>query len=1084
MVVSTVPAAMSAESLRATLASVARDAFLVDGWVMRRVIRLDRRLTGLGFNVPHRKTYTIESGRLLAYVDRPELNLAATVELPRVVILLAKPTEKDFSECVTSDELLRRYWRLLFHARIHRDLDEFGREVPSLQGTAEERILEIGEIEFAEIRSVLEDEDLLFPHAPDWEVYVEFLAAYLERKYFCPDDVRLFFPSIQDWPRIDALANRDVDHRRLFDTSRLGTAQSIEPFRSDEPAADFSFSSAHRIQLLPSSGRLRKWQGKALRAAAMGNRVRAAIFWRRAAFCVPPQREAALHEAAHQELAGLVDRLREILDFDDHALREWNLALRPVLDLAARGVWSNEARLLSDLQKAWLEHESGVFRVNFLGWIKSLGQESWRRPLPRLREVLLTKHIRAAKRRLDKTQLSTAARSRIAILLSLAVQELESMVRDRCRPLINKALDDAELLPQNVPETVARAKLVEELLDHIVEDGFLNTGKFRDALSQGDLKLPDVSGLRELYRGDKLLRADRDLARSLDGVYRPAAIYIRWTQRLSSLAFGTPFGRFLTLNLVLPFGGAYLTLAFFSHVYEWIANGPELGHTPPTIPLETNAPDTLHPPAESPPSSNTFLAWVFGLGLYLYLMIHRPEIRSLCLAMLRGFGEQLRYLLVDLPLKIFRIPIVEQILHSPAYATFRSYVIKPGMLTLLIGLMARLVYPVPTRHWLIDVYLVSALFLNSPVGRYADEWLTDLVIRIWDELRVKVLAAILHWIMDVFHQLLSGLDRVLFTLEEWSRFRVRDHRLVKLFKFVTGSIWSLVSYFIVFAFTLLIEPQVNPIKHFPVVTVSHKLILPMYPILVKQLSPYMGLAWANTLVWGTIWMVPGVFGFLVWELRENWRLYAANRSKYLSSQPVGLHGETMTRLLRPGFHSGSVRKLFARLRRATRRTSRGGDWLPLSREQSALKDLRQAIRRFVERELIQLLREANWSGPELLRVTVVHLATNQIRVTLESAILAAPLTLIWEEFNGVLNARVEPDSACDPLADDQRKSLHRALGGLFERTGVDAVQGSWGRLPESFILWEDWVREWTGNGLAAPPIGMLVSSPGVRRIGS
>jgi hypothetical protein len=1057
-----VPAAMSADSLRGELAAVARDAFLVDGWVMRRVIRLDRRLTGLGFNVPHRKTYTIDSGRLLAYVDRPELSLPATVELPRVVILLAKPNEKDFSECVTSNELHRRYWRLLFHARIHRDVDELVHEPANVQLMTADRIRQIGEIEFAEIRGVLEDESLLFPEASDWDVYVEFLAVYLELHYFSPHDLPFFFPAIQDWQKIDQIASRDVHHQQIYEQTRLGTRDTADAgYSLDSQLSSAATSPTHGIQLLPSSNRLRRWQGKALRAAALGNRVRSAIYWRRAAACVPPAREGALLDAAHQELAGLVDRMREILQLDDEELREWNLALRPVLDLAARSVWSNEARLLADLQKAWIEYESGVYRVDLLGWLRSFGQDSWRRPLPRLREVLLTKHIRAAQRRLDRTQLSLVSRLRVADLLATAVHDLECMVRDRFRILVNQVLDQVELCPQNVPESVARAKLVEELLDHVVEDGFLNTGKFRDALSQSDLKLPDVAGLSELYQGDKLLRADRGLAKILEGVYRPAAIYIRWTQRLSSLAFGTPFGRFLTLYLVLPFGGAYLMLAFISHVYDWIALGPDLSHASPTASLDpaTGLPEVTIP--ENQTTTYPFLVGVGGVGLFLFLMIHRPDFRELFVILLKGLGAQLRFAFVDLPLKVFRIPIVQQILHSPAYATLRSYFIKPALLTFLIGLAARLAYQVPTRHWLVDVFLVSALFLNSPIGRYADEWLTDFVIRAWDELRVKVLAAILHWIMDVFHQLLSGLDRLLFTLDEWSRFRVRDHRLVKLVKLVTGSVWSVVSYFIVFAFTLLIEPQVNPIKHFPVVTVSHKLILPMYPILVKQLSPYMGLTWANTLVWGTIWMVPGVFGFLVWELRENWRLYAANRPRSLRSQPVGLHGESMARILRPGFHSGTLRKLFARLRRATRRTTKAGDWMPINREQTGLKDLRQAIKRFVERELIELLQEARWNHPQPPSVDRVQLATNQVRVTLECRSFASPLSIIWEEYDGVLRARVEPDTACDSLTDLQRQSLHRALGGLFERTGVDVVHGSWGSLAEPEILWADWVQEWT-----------------------
>ncbi len=39
-------------------------------------------------------------------------------------------------------------------------------------------------------------------------------------------------------------------------------------------------------------------------------------------------------------------------------------------------------------------------------------------------------------------------------------------------------------------------------------------------------------------------------------------------------------------------------------------------------------------------------------------------------------------------------------------------------------------------------------------------------------------------------------------------------------------LWFFVAYVVRFCVNLLIEPQVNPIKHFPVVTVSHKLLWP------------------------------------------------------------------------------------------------------------------------------------------------------------------------------------------------------------------------------------------------------------------
>src|SRR5262249_43924478 len=74
------------------------------------------------------------------------------------------------------------------------------------------------------------------------------------------------------------------------------------------------------------------------------------------------------------------------------------------------------------------------------------------------------------------------------------------------------------------------------------------------------LKMPDLSGPGELVSGDQLLRLDRLLAEALDGVYRAGEVYLRSLQRLSSTAFATHVGRFLTLYFLLPFGIAFVAL--------------------------------------------------------------------------------------------------------------------------------------------------------------------------------------------------------------------------------------------------------------------------------------------------------------------------------------------------------------------------------------------------------------------------------------------------------------------------------------------------------------------------------------------
>src|SRR5205814_1221217 len=96
---------------------------------------------------------------------------------------------------------------------------------------------------------------------------------------------------------------------------------------------------------------------------------------------------------------------------------------------------------------------------------------------------------------------------------------------------LRDALVRIGLRPQNFPERIGESKLIEELLDRITERGFLNMSDLRDALARNQLKLPDLSGPHEFFRGDPLIRANRELALGGAGVYRRGEFYLRWLQR-------------------------------------------------------------------------------------------------------------------------------------------------------------------------------------------------------------------------------------------------------------------------------------------------------------------------------------------------------------------------------------------------------------------------------------------------------------------------------------------------------------------------------------------------------------------------
>ena len=108
--------------------------------------------------------------------------------------------------------------------------------------------------------------------------------------------------------------------------------------------------------------------------------------------------------------------------------------------------------MLYDLQTVCVDHERGIYKLDVVGWVLSLGRQSIKRFLPGQRDVMVSKHLRSAARRLPSARLSPRTRSRLAALLQSAVHRAEAVLRARFKPAIDRALDKVKLLPQNPPE--------------------------------------------------------------------------------------------------------------------------------------------------------------------------------------------------------------------------------------------------------------------------------------------------------------------------------------------------------------------------------------------------------------------------------------------------------------------------------------------------------------------------------------------------------------------------------------------------------------------------------------------------------
>ncbi len=1080
--------------LRAALRQVDRCALLVRPRMLRRVIREHYRLGGFSYRMPHQECLVIQRQSLLEIVDHDELPLDHYDVLPERLILIAMPDDRRLARLGRGGALLY-CWRLLYHARIHDALEERFRlgqvDGPGLR----RRIWQLGFSRFDEIRAVLQQEHLLLPPRDDRTVYIEFAALYCELRFFAPELLEAYFPGIEQPEVVESLLAEDIDAEQLLAATRLPGAPDPQPCAVPELLEELIIDTPEEqtdelpAEEEPSEHRYRKWLRRAQREAAAGNVVAAAIYQARAARYGTPRLQAKAYAAMKSNIGHLVHRLGRALELRQQTAEPWQNALYALMLQAPRGIWTAEARLLYDLQKVCVDAERELFTVDAAEWLRRclssllaaliglvchplsaahrcadtllhwakllfvqpsrLAQQVkatlWagaarlfghpiKRPLPNQRDLLMCKHLRSAARRLAAVRLRQEHRERLGALISEATGAVEQRVRERFAPVIVDVLHQVGLRPQNVPERVAFDKIIAQLLDQIAERGFLTIGHLRDAISQNNLKMPDLAGLTDILRGDQILRANNRLAIALDGVYRRGEFYLRWMQRLSALAFGTALGRMATRWLIIPFGGSFLVLKFLEHTAEWFWGKQAVLYV----------------------SHRVLPGAVALLGLLVLGLLNFPAFRHRVWTATKFTARQTELVLWNPCLWLSHTAAVQQLFYSRWSILVWRFLLKPAVLTAGVWFV---IAGKGVTHWraatgtTVALFLSLNLLLNSRTGRALQETLLDWAVQTWLRYGWRLLSGLLLSVVDLFSALLENIERLLYAVDEWLRFRSGESRFTLVLKGIFGLFWFGVTYFTQFCVTVLIEPQINPVKHFPVVTVSHKILLPTIPFFARRLRMaaaalgyHLDMAMAVTIVTSVIWAIPGVFGFLFWELRGNWRLYAANRPKTLKPAIIGHHGERLSRLLRWGFHSGTIPKLFAKLRRAQRRAIATGNKTAAHKCHHALEHVELAMRRFVQRELIGLLAQVpGWKSP-LPQVKRVQLSNHRVRIDLAcdtadpNSSHYQPLQIIFQLEGGWLVADIAERGWAERLSDGQAQILATALRGFFKAAGVDILR--------------------------------------------
>ena len=1050
---------MTCEELDALVRTLDPRARVVPPRVIRRVARREHGAGLLGLHVAHRKSLAIATEAALGVVAADDLGLNGD-DPPNRLLLIAEPDDD-----LTPSAAPAWAWRRVFHEAVHEAVTSANLDASAVAA----RVVAIGAREFAEARDVLERDGWLTSPLDDAETYEEFAAVYLELKQFAPELLPTYFPGIDDAERVESVFAQDVDGPRLF--------AAVRPEAIADPAPHPVVDSLKAVRTGPetddvparSEVRARWLTRRADRARTLGNVVRSAILRTRAARLVGPTLSGQARSAATEDIGDLARRLGDAVGIEP--TREAEHALASLLARTPRAVWTPEARLLYDLQSVCIDHEREVYELDLLRWAFSLGRRPLKRPLPNQRLSRMSRHLRRAAARLPKVTLTEEDRHALSGLIHEARAAAESSLRARFRPLVDRSLQLAGLRAENLPEAVSLERMIDELLDTLVERDHLTMGDVRDAIARSDLREPDLSGPRDLLRGDRVLQANRRLKVSLNGVYRSGEVYLRTLQRASFLAFGTKAGRWLTRYVVLPFGGAFGLLFTVQEVVEIGQKTAETlgGHHGHHVAI-TNA-------------------WsVAVVGLILLALIYSREARRYAWHLVAQLGLGLKRILIDAPAWVVSRPLVQRVLKSRAFDLARRGILQPIALG---AAAAGIVYWIDGDRWVavgigLVTFVVTALFLGTPFGREAEERAADATLRGLRRVRTDLLPGLFRLITDLFHAALEGVEAVLYAVDERLRFREGQARWLLIAKAGAAVVWGVVTYIVRIYINLLVEPTINPLKHFPTVTVAAKLIIPMlgplYSTIAGALS-FLGVWLAGALASLTVVFLPGLAGFVVWELKENWRLFRANRPRELRPVVIGHHGETMRRLLRPGFHSGTIPKLFAKLRKAERVAHATGQQAKARKAHLALHHVEGSIRHFAERGFLGLFDRCDGGAVEL-DIASVSLATNRVRVEFRERGGDGRLRVDFVEHGDCLAALVADLGFRAKLDDAARSALDAGLVGMAARAGAVAIGGDVDPPPDLAeprpetptdscppirVPWPRWVHFWDHAEVACGP---------------
>lgn len=950
--------------------------------------------------------------------ENPEaLSVIEGLELPEYIILLPMPPTRERHKTAAAD-LLASYWQKRLAAEAARawltlrwqnnDFAEFGAE------GLEKRI---GKIAWQELSTVLVHDKYVLPDTAAEMRCAQFIGLMIQLKIFAPALLPYYFPAIKHWQQLDEfLAQGGLTVSQLVAQSRpkslthdpqlpdfslhlawqptssaMKNKESKEPLESNESnvehpnPAPSNWLKRQKVKLKNtlqhlfwfSVGQPVAWLGqrspffaKVFAPFVMAMRRYRADFYVEKArtyahqdpakalqlLFIAEKHRRCLTQALQKQLdtselrQQLLENLAKALLFSEPTVAtckaEKNAKIISFLDQLAQpdsaGGQSSKMAVLQAIASLLAAKKIKYIRINFWSWLGSWGKKPLRLHLPLQAELRTLAALRQVQKRLEHLPWDKKQLDAFQALFQPAIENYQARLRQFLQPLLKTIIRTAGFVMAMPRDQVSLDKIVKQIITLVEKKSYFGFSDLRDIIARNDLRLPDPS-LKELFFGDQLIKLHRLLLENLSGIYRGGDFYLTLFQQLSAVIFGNVVGRNLTRFIILPFGIAFLALEGSNYLYHLLHY---VFHDLSDLDFATPAAFIL-------------------LGLLLNLIFYTQDGKKSLQHLGHVTWQMLIFIFYTLWTAPLRWRLVRELTKNKTFKFINNYVFQPfivGFAILLVLSFFVLLLQVEPQLTLFELLFVAYgsgfILRNTNWGKHLlDTMLYELSL-LWGQVKNTFFIGFIGFILDFFEVLLTKLENILHYISDLIRYRQQESHLDVLLKLLLQPLWGFLSFFIRLYVTVLVEPQINPIKHFPVVTVAHKLILPLLPSITlvmlgffdNFLPRYLSLPFVTI----TIILFPGFFGFLVWELKENWRLYAASHRTVPQPVMVGDHGETLQGMLKLGFHSGTIPRAFRRLRKVLRQWQNPPAHfnVQLYRSEQRVRHAQEAIANFLKQELI------------------------------------------------------------------------------------------------------------------------------------